>query len=421
MGDLKVASEIPLVSAERMLINQGMMMSSIAIVVPELLPVPPSQGGAVEHWVDEAIRRLVVSGRRLAVVSRPAGVAGHAAIEYIGIPWTATEIFFHRIKERVTWKNPLRYLAKIQNVFSYGRRVAKVVRDFDVIYLHNEPNILLFLNKRPGQKIVLHMHNDHLSMRLFRPFYRQALAKADRVICVSDYIRKQALAHFPEYADRFQVVFNSTDPEVFKPYGDEALRQLEDVVHLDSDKRYLLYVGRLTPIKGVHVLITAFREIHRLMPDVRLIITGSSFFGGAAKTAYEQKLVALAEPVNDAIVFTGYLPHEKLKYLYSAVDIVVFPSVWPEPFGLVMLEAMASGTCLVASAVGGIPEVVENEINGVLVEPNDAGALARAVCCTLSEPETKLRIESMGRKNVVNGYTWGRLVGELETIFGSLK
>jgi spore coat protein SA len=390
-------------------------------VVPELLPVPPSQGGAVEHWVDEASQRMGGLNRRLAIVSRPAGIAGHETIEYIGIPWTTIEKFFHRIKERVTWKNPVRYVAKIQNVFSYGRRVAKAVRDFDVVYLHNEPNLLLFLRKRHGQKFVLHMHNDHLSIRLFRPFYRRALAKADVVLCISDYIRRQAVKNFPEYADRFRVVLNATNPEVFKPYGDEALCQLEGVVHLDSDKRYLLYAGRLTSVKGVHVLIEAFREIHRRMPDVRLIITGSSFFGGAAKTAYEQELINLAEPVNEAIVFTGYLPHEKLKYLYSAVDIVVFPSIWPEPFGLVMLEAMASGTCLVASAAGGIPEVVESGNDGILVAPADTGALSQAVCDILNDPEKMRGIETAAREKIIANFTWERLVNELETEFGKLK
>lgn len=396
-------------------------MESIVIVVPELLPVPPVQGGAVEHWVDEASHRMLQPGRRLAVVSRPANAEGHAGIEYIGIPWTKTERFFHRIKERVTWKSPLRYLAKIQNVFSYGSRVAQAVEAFDIVYLHNEPNILLFLRKRHGQKIILHMHNDHLSMRLFRPFYRRALAKTDRVVCVSDYIRRQAIAHFPEYAERFCVVFNSTDPEVFKPYGDEALRQLQGVVAIEPDKRYLLYVGRLTAIKGVHVLIAAFREIHRQLPNTRLIITGSSFFGGAAKTAYEQELVSLAEPVNDAIVFTGYLPHEKLKYLYSAVDMIVLPSVWQDPCPLVVLEAMASGSCLVSSAVGGIPEVLETGKNGVLVKPDDAQALALAVCTVLNNEASKARMEIAAREKIVANYHWQRLVGELEGLFGTLK
>ncbi|MFA5983233.1 MAG: glycosyltransferase family 4 protein [Methylococcaceae bacterium] len=391
-------------------------MESIAIVVPELLPVPPVLGGAVEHWVDEAARRMADPSRKLAVISRPAGVVGDIGIDYIGIPWTPIERYFNRIKDKVTWKNPLRYLAKMQNVYSYGSRVSKVVAEFTTLYVHNEPNILFFLKKRPGQKIILHMHNDHLSMRLFRPFYRRALAKVDRVICVSDYIRKQAVRYYPEYADKFYVLFNATDPEVFKPYGDEALKQLENIVQLDPDKQYLLYVGRLTPVKGVHILIEAFQKIQQHMPDTRLIITGSSFFGGAAKTAYEEELVKLAMPVNDAIVFTGFLAHEKLKYLYAAVDMIILPSVWQDPCPLVVLEAMASGTCLVSSAVGGIPEIVESGVNGILVEAGDANTLATQVIETLKQPATMQEIAKAARQKIVSGYTWEKLVSDLETM-----
>jgi spore coat protein SA len=394
-------------------------VKSLVIVVPELLPVPPVQGGAVEHWVDEVSRRLIGADVRLAIVSRPAYSAGQSGIEYIGIPWTKIERFFHRVKERVTWKNPLRYLAKIQNVFSYGCRVARVVTNFDVVYLHNEPNLLLFMHKRAGQKIVLHMHNDHLSMRLFRPLYRRALAKVDHVICVSDYIRRQALATFPEYTHKFSVVLNATDPDVFKPYGDEAMRQLQDIVSIAPDKHYLLYVGRLTPIKGVHVLIEAFQAIHRRLPNTRLIITGSSFFGGAAKTSYEHSLITLAAPVSDAILFTGYLPHDKLKYLYSAVDVVVLPSVWQDPCPLVVFETMASGTCLVSSAVGGIPEVVEHSKDGVLVEANNPALLAQAICDLMASDDIG-RLATNARNKIVAGYTWQRLVDEVfDRLFNS--
>jgi spore coat protein SA len=390
-------------------------VESIAIVVPELLPVPPVQGGAVEHWVDQASRQMTAVQRRLAVVSRPANQDGHAQIEYLGIPWTPLEKFFHGIKEAVTWRNPLRYLAKMQNVFSYGSRVARAVRDFDVVYLHNEPNILVFLNKRPGQRIVLHMHNDHLSMRLFRPFYRRALAKADQVICVSDYIRRCAVSCFPEHRAKFSVVINATDPQVFRPYGAEAVDALAGLVVLDPACRYLLFVGRLTEIKGVHVLIEAFQKIHRMFPETRLIITGSSFFGGAASTVYERSLRELAAPVADAIVFTGFLPHDKLRYLYSAVDIVCLPSVWQDPCPLVVFEAMSAGSCLVASRVGGIPEIVEHGVDAVLVEPDDAAGLATAVCWVLADPGHKAEMEKRAREKMLESYTWARLVREVET------
>lgn len=397
------------------------MNKSIAVVLPELLPVPAVKGGAVEHWVDEAVSRMARPGRRLAVVSRPAGVPGTDHVEYVGIPWTPTEKWFFQLKDKVTWRNPLRYLAKIQNVATYAVRVAKAVRSFDIVYLHNEPNVLLFMEKGKHQKIVLHMHNDHLSARLFRPFYRRALAKADRVICVSDYIRRCAIACFPEFAEKFGVVVNSTDPGFFRPYDSVAKNELKGIVEFDPNCRYLLYAGRLTEIKGVHVLIEAFKKIRIRFPETRLIIAGSSFFSGAARTTYEARLENLSEPVRDAIVFTGYLPHDKLRYLYSAVDIVCLSSIWQEPLSLVALEAMSSGSCLVASRVGGVPEVVTDGVDGVLVAPDDSDELADAVCDVLAHPEKKAEMERRGREKMLNDYTWDRLVQEIESEFEALQ
>lgn len=395
-------------------------MKSIAVVVPELLPVPPVQGGAVEHWVHEVTVRMARAGQRLTIFSRPAGSDSHVEsnIEYRGIPWTRSERWFRDLKDRVTWRNPLRYVAKFQNVWSYGRRAMRELRDFDVVYLHNEPNLLLFLERRAAQKVVLHMHNDHLTSKLFRAMYRRALAKVDLILCVSDYIRQQAVAAFPEHASRFKVVLNATDPSVFKPYADAARRAVADAVAFESGTQYLLYVGRLVPIKGVHVLIDAFRVLRQRNAQVRLIITGSSFFEGASRTPYERRLMELAAPVKDAIVFTGYLPHEKLKYLYSAVDAVVVPSVWQEPFGLVVLEAMAAGKCVVASAVGGIPEIITDQRNGVLVPSDNPERLAAAMSQVLSDSTLRNRIETAARDTVLSNFTWERLVGELHVDLG---
>lgn len=396
--------------------NQNITKKSLAIVLPEMLPVPAVKGGAVEHWVHEASQRLNKARFEITIVSRPAEVSGVENVKYLGIAWTKTEQFFYKIKEKVSWRNPLRYLAKIQNVASYGLRMAKLVRGFEVVVIHNEPNFLFFMQKKPQQTLILHMHNAHLGIAIFRPFYRRALKKVDKVICVSDYIRRHAMQYFPEYAEKFIVVFNATDPAVFKPYGDEAVNHLKGLVNIESDKTYLLYVGRLTEIKGVHVLIKAFLSIHAQRPNSRLIIAGSSFFSEAAKTDYEQSLVELAKPVSYAIIFTGFMPHEKLKYLYSSADIVVFPSIWQEPFGLVMLEAMASGTCLISSAVGGVPEVVKNGINGLLVNAGDAEKLAQVTVEILSNSLSKTQMEQAARQLILDEYTWERLAKQVESI-----
>lgn len=380
-----------------------------------MLPVPPVKGGAVEHWVHEVSQRLDQAQFDITIVSRPADAIGVKNVRYLTIAWTKTEQFFYKIKEKVTWRNPLRYIAKVQNVVSYGLRMAKLVREFDVVVIHNEPNFLFFMKKMPQQTLILHMHNAHLGIAIFRPFYRRALKKVDKVICVSDYIRRHALQYFPEYADKFTVVFNATDPEIFKPYGDEAVSQLRGLIDIQLDKTYLLYVGRLTEIKGVHVLIKAFITIHAQLPHTRLIIAGSSFFGGAAKTDYEQSLVELSKPVSTAIVFTGFMPHDKLRYVYSAADIVVLPSVWQDPCPLVVLEAMASGTCLLSTAVGGVPEIIKNGVNGLLVNANDAEKTSKIIVEILANSLLKTQMEHAARQQIMAGYTWERLTREVES------
>ena len=389
----------------------------IAVIVPELLPVPPVKGGAVEHWVHEVVGRMNSANYDITVISRPSGISREGNIQYLGIPWTRAENFFHRLKERVTWRNPIRYVAKIQNVLSYGIRLAKKVKHFDLLYIHNEPNLLFCLRPRSGQRVILHMHNEHLCTKLFRPFYRRALKKVDRVICVSDYIRRSALRIYPEYEGKFCVVFNATDPSEFRPFGDIAKEHLLDTIQMDSEHQYILYVGRLNPVKGVHVLIEAFKKVITKFPSARLIITGSSFFEGAAKTEYEQELVVLSQSINHAIVFTGFLAHDKLKYLYSAVDVVSVPSVWQDPCPLVVLEAMASGACVVGSEVGGVPEILENDVNGILVPPGNADHLAESICHVLESSSLREVLGAKAREKIQASYKWERLVQEIEQVF----
>lgn len=334
-------------------------------------------------------------------------------MEYVAVPWTKAERRFDRLKQRLGRWNPLRHLAKMLSVASYARRASRLCAGFDILYLHNEPNVLLFLPKRAGQRVVLHMHNDHLTLRMFRGVYRRALARADAVLFVSEFIRRQASRVFPEHAERFKTVLNATDPADFSP-GDTA-PALPELAPLKSAGPRLLYVGRLAPVKGVHVLIDAFAKLRARFPDAHLVIAGSSFFSGAVRTAYESELARLAERLGDAVVFTGYLPRSRLKDLYRACDVVVVPSIWPEPFGLVVLEAMAAGTCVVASNVGGLPEIIDHGRTGMLVGAGDPRALADAIAELLADPDRRHSIEREARETVARRFTWDRLVGEIET------
>lgn len=390
----------------------------IAIVVPELLPVPPVDGGAVEYWVDEVSKRFNEDNYDVSCVSRPAGSISECSISYIGIQWTSIEKFFFKIKGRVGLKNPLRQLAKFQNVFSYGRRAMASVSGFDFVYIHNEPNLLFFLKPSKSQKVILHMHNDHLSINWLKPFYRKALSKVDVVLCVSDYIRARAIEAYPRHSHKFITINNATDIDVFKPYGEQAFEQLKEIMFFDKRNKYLLYVGRLSPLKGVDVLLKSFALINQELPNTRLIIVGSSFFSGAISTPYERELMELAKPFSDKVIFTGFVGHETVKYLYSTVDVVVIPSVWQEPSGLVALEAMSSGACVVSSEVGGLVDFIEDGIDGFLIPPNDEVMLKKRVLDVLNDVNRGKVMGERARNKVKNHYSWERLMSELEPFFG---
>ncbi|HEY0562387.1 MAG TPA: glycosyltransferase family 4 protein [Methylophilus sp.] len=390
-----------------------MIKKTLAIVVPELLPVPPVKGGAVEHWVHEVTHRLDSQQFAITIISRPSGMTLEGVIRYIAIPWTPLEKAFDWMKQRVTWRNPLRYLAKIQHVTSYGLRVAAHVKPFDMVIMHNEPNLLLFIDKKSNQKLILHMHNAHLTHAGLRWLYRRALYKVDMVICVSDYIRLNAIEYFPEHARKFVVLFNATNPDQFKPYTASAIQAVQGLPQLAQEHYHLLYVGRLNAEKGVDVLIKAFGQVLRQHPNGKLVICGSSFFEGAVQTPYQQQLVALAQPIAHAIIFTGFVPHAQLKYLYAAVDIVVLPSVWQDPCPLVVLEAMAAGACLVASRVGGVPEVVSHGEDGLLVNANNPHELAATLNHALDQPAFIKQLGVAARHKIVAHYSWAHLVKQL--------
>jgi len=375
--------------------------------------VPPVKGGAVEQWVHHAAIAMAQKQLDITVFSRPSGVQEDSEIQYVGIPWTRMERACQWIKSRVSWRNPIRYFAKIQNVLSYGQRLAKQLSPFSMVIIHNEPNLLLMIPHQPAQTLILHMHNDHLTHAWFRWLYRMALKKVTMVICVSEYIRTNAIQYYPQHGHKFKVLFNATHAETFKPYGKVAQLNIREFAVFEPQANYILYVGRLTPEKGVDVLIEAFTQLLEKTPQARLMIVGSSFFEGAHKTAYQKKLIRLASPVKQAIQFTGFVSHDYLKYFYSCADLVVVPSVWQDPCPLVVLEAMASGTCLIATNVGGVPEVVRHRVNGFLVEANRPELLADTIQYALSHPEQSQQMGLEARKLILERHTWLQMMDRL--------
>ncbi|MPY54495.1 glycogen synthase [Streptomyces acidicola] len=231
---------------------------------------------------------------------------------------------------------------------------------------------------------------------------RTAIEAADAVIAVSGAMREDILGSYPTlHPDRVRVVHNGIDTTLYQPdQGTDVL----DRIGLDTGRPYVLFVGRITRQKGVPHLLRAVRDID---PAAQVVLCA-----GAPDTpeidqefrALFQELSAVREGVH---WIPRMLPRTEVIQLLTHATVFVCPSVY-EPLGIVNLEAMASGTAVVASRVGGIPEVVEDGVTGLLVPTGDdfEARLTRALDSLLADPETAARLGAAGRERAVREFGW---------------
>ncbi len=171
--------------------------------------------------------------------------------------------------------------------------------------------------------------------------------------------------------------------------------------------RRVLYAGRLVGAKGVGVLLRAMRGL-----DAELVVCGDGH--DAARMQALARRLGIAEKVS----FRGWLPPAELARELAAAAVVAVPSLWPEPFGLVGLEAFGAGTPVVASATGGIPEWLHDGIDGIAVPPGDADALAAALGRLLDDAGLRARLGEAGRQLVAARFTPERHVEAALAAYG---
>jgi starch synthase len=227
---------------------------------------------------------------------------------------------------------------------------------------------------------------------------RAAVEAADRVIAVSAQMREDVLAHFSVDAGRVRVIHNGVDAGVFQH------TERRDALDRHGIRTpYVLFVGRISEQKGIFHLLEAAAS---LPPDIQLVLCATApdtpELGARLATAVAQ--------LPRVRWLNAMLPPEDVVQLYSHAALFVCPSVY-EPFGLINLEAMACGTPVVATAVGGIREVVVHDETGRLVPPADPPALAAAMRAVLAQPERAAALGRAGRRRVESRFSWERIAG----------
>ncbi len=237
---------------------------------------------------------------------------------------------------------------------------------------------------------------------------KRAFDKADKIIAVSKAV-KQFMSHIVSHPKKIEVIPNGVDLERF--IFPSNTRKLRKELNLPLDVPIILFVGRLSIRKGIHILVDAFKHVVKEFPEAKLLIAGKGFLREYLR--YKVR----ANNIADKVEFLGYISDDELIKLYAASDIFVCPSIFAEAFGIVILEAMASGKPVIATKVGGIPEIIDHEVNGLLVEPNDTGELRNAIIRLLSDKREMNRIGRNARKKVEEVYDWNKLVFRILEVY----
>lgn len=245
---------------------------------------------------------------------------------------------------------------------------------------------------------------------------RTAVEAADAVIAVSEAMRADILACYPALVpDRVHVVHNGIDTALYRPdHGTDALTR----IGLDPDRPFVLFVGRITRQKGVPHLLRAVRDID---PAAQVVLCAGAPDTPEIDQEFRDLFAGLSRARDGVHWIPKMLPRPEVIQLLTHAAVFVCPSVY-EPLGIVNLEAMACGTPVVASRVGGIPEVVEDGVTGTLVDVDDEfeAGLAGALDAVLGDPEAGRRMGEAGRVRAVGEFGWDavarRTVGLYEEI-----
>ena len=278
------------------------------------------------------------------------------------------------------------------------RELLRRLQPGDTLYIHNRPDYALFFRRvrQRGVRLVLHLHNSHL-MRFPTVCCRRM--ELDLLAFCSSYLMNEAQARPVRARDR-RVIPNGADPAIFFPAKTAGPGVGEPGAH--GSVPVVLYVGRLVPEKGVHIFAAALRLLVARGVPVAGRAIGDVDWAGAGRSHYARALLETA-PANLEIVPT--MDGEALANEYRAATLLCCPSTWHEPFGMVNVEAMACALPVVASRVGGIPDIFR-EGGATLVDPGSPEQLADAVSALVAERTRSRLMGQAGYRAFLRRYQW---------------
>ncbi len=373
-----------------------------------MLPIPAIQGGAVENLIEFYLEYNDVHKLHDITVYSPwdPRVKNHPALSsrvnhYVFIDVTSLKA---RIARRIYgyFHHNEYYNHFIEYYFEKAYADLRK-KNFDYIILENGAGLAYKLSQREHKNIILHMHNEVRPSRA--AFHKEVFSSMVKILTVSDFIKKRASAFFP--IEKIQTVHNGIDLKNFARDREFSVSRKE--MNLSEEDFVIIFSGRLNQDKGISELIDAMLQLIEY-PQIKLMILGGSFFENAMnEDDFIGSLRDKAKSIDSRIIFTGFIPYKDVPNYLQLADIAALPSMWDEPFGLTVVEAMAVGLPLITTRSGGIPEICEG-VATIIDRDRIIDNLASAILDLYnhSEKRKKMAVASLKRAQLFDKETYAK-------------
>lgn len=363
---------------------------------------PPRIVGGISRVVQGLSRALTESGNEVHVITNE--MPNYPAEE------KDQGVFLHRVPIESPTPTFHTWVMMMNHYFAKrAGRLVQEVGNFDIVHVHDWlvfPSGTEMKAFIPSTTLVTTLHSleyrrsggvDTPEGKMVDSLEWWSTYESSLIIVCSNSMLVDTRYHFnvPEY--KIKVTPIGIDPRKFRERSVDRSR-VREKFGVPSDEKLILFVGRLTNQKGCEYLIRAIPYVSKFF-KVRLLIAGDGYLKG------ELESVAKTSGVRSMTTFAGYVADDDLTDLFLSSDVMAIPSIY-EPFGVVALEAMASGLPVVASSVDGLAEVVRHEENGILVYPRDSSSIAWGISRILSEPANTRRLVSNALKDIDTRFSW---------------
>ncbi len=340
-------------------------MRKIAIILPgDKLPLPSVKGGAVESLVqcllDYNEKYHTYNFVVFSVYNEEAALKSrsykHTDFKYIN-----TDSLNYKLKQVFRWIYN-RFFPYIGNQF-INSVMNGMDTDYDYVLIENAPWFVIPLKRKMNMSMVQHLHNNYLGIT--SSFNQQIIDNSDFVLAVSKFIKNEILSHLNCTPELISVLYNGISLERFGK--SECLWSLREQLGISHDDFVFVFSGRLVPEKGIKELLLAIKQIQHL--NFKLLIIGSSFFSSDRKTSFIEELQNLSSELPN-VIFTGYIPYQKIQDYYHLANVAIVPSIWDEACPLSCIEFMASSLPLIVTDSGGMVELVDEDC-AIIIKRNE--------------------------------------------------